>query len=101
MSNQPASKTALLQSFSNLTRATRHAAHNILSHPLAKPIVPHLPDPVKTFVNVNGDLQWGSWVEKGGVGEFDSARIYLAKWSRIVAEEVFSIPKTLYINYSF
>ncbi|KAH8833808.1 rab-GTPase-TBC domain-containing protein [Flagelloscypha sp. PMI_526] len=87
MSNQPASKTALLQSFSNLTRATRHAAHNILSHPLAKPIVPHLPDPVKTFVNVNGDLQWGSWVEKGGVGEFDSARIYLAKWSRIVAEE--------------
>jgi hypothetical protein len=78
---------ALLQSFSNITRATRHAAQNILSHPLAKPIVPHLPDPVKSLVNVNGDLEWGSWVEKGGVGEFESARVYLARWARIVAEE--------------
>lgn len=80
-------RLALLQSFSNITRATRHAAQNILSHPLAKPIVPHLPDPVKSLVNVNGDLEWGSWVEKGGVGEFESARVYLARWARIVAEE--------------
>lgn len=78
---------ALLQSFANITRATRHAAHNILSHPLAKPIVPHLPDPVRSLVNANGDLEWGSWVEKGGVGEFESARVYLARWARIVAEE--------------
>jgi TBC1 domain family member 15 len=77
----------LLQSFSNITRATRHAAQNILSHPLAKPIVPHLPDPVKSLVNVHGDVEWGSWVEKGGVGEFESARVYLARWARIVAEE--------------
>ena len=80
-------RTALLQSFANITRATRHAAQNILSHPLAKPIVPHLPDPVKSLVNANGDLEWGSWVEKGGVGEFESARVYLARWARIVAEE--------------
>lgn len=80
-------RMALLQSFSNITRATRHAAQNILSHPLAKPIVPHLPDPVKSLVNANGDLEWGSWVEKGGVGEFESARVYLARWARIVAEE--------------
>jgi hypothetical protein len=46
-----------------------------------------LPDPVKSLVNVNGDLEWGSWVEKGGVGEFESARVYLARWARIVAEE--------------
>jgi hypothetical protein len=26
-------------------------------------------------------------VEKGGVGEFESARVYLARWARIVAEE--------------
>lgn len=78
---------ALLQSFSNITRATRHAAQNILSHPLAKPIVPHLPDPVKSLVNANGEWEWGSWVEKGGVGEFESARVYLARWARIVAEE--------------
>ena len=80
-------RAALLQSFANITRATRHAAQNILSHPLAKPIVPHLPDPVKSLVSANGDLEWGSWVEKGGVGEFESARVYLARWARIVAEE--------------
>ncbi|TFK54943.1 GTPase-activating protein gyp7 [Heliocybe sulcata] len=85
--SQPPSqaRTALLQSFSNITRATRHAAQNILSHPLAKPIVPHLPDPVKSFVNAPGE--WSSWVEKSGVGEFESARVYLARWARIVAEE--------------
>jgi hypothetical protein len=78
---------AMLQSFSSITRATRHAAQNILSHPLAKPIVPHLPDPVKSMVNADGEWEWGSWVEKGGVGEFESARVYLARWARIVAEE--------------
>ena len=78
---------ALLQSFSNITRATRHAAQNILSHPLAKPILPHLPDPVRSLVNADGEWEWGSWVEKGGVGEFESARVYLARWARIVAEE--------------
>jgi len=80
-------RTALFQSFSNITRATRHAAQNILSHPLAKPIVPHLPDPVKSLVSAPGEWEWGSWVEKGGVGEFESARVYLARWARIVAEE--------------
>ncbi|KAJ7632536.1 rab-GTPase-TBC domain-containing protein [Roridomyces roridus] len=80
-------RTALLQSFSNITRATRHAAQNILSHPLAKPIIPHLPDPVRSLVNANGEWEWGSWVDKSGVGEFESARVYLARWARIVAEE--------------
>lgn len=83
----PQTRMALLQSFSNITRATRHAAQNILSHPLAKPIVPHLPDPVKSLVSAPGEWEWGSWVEKGGVGEFESARVYLARWARIVAEE--------------
>ncbi|EIN07434.1 RabGAP/TBC [Punctularia strigosozonata HHB-11173 SS5] len=78
-------RLALLQSFSSITRATRHAAQNILSHPLAKPIVPHLPDPVRSLVHAPGE--WSSWVEKGGVGEFESARVYLARWARIVAEE--------------
>ncbi|TDL24806.1 RabGAP/TBC [Rickenella mellea] len=86
-SPQSQARAALLQSFSNITRATRHAAQNILSHPLAKPIVPHLPDPVRSLVNANGEWEWGSWVEKGGVGEFESARVYLARWARIVAEE--------------
>ncbi|KAF8201436.1 GTPase-activating protein gyp7 [Pholiota molesta] len=73
-------RMALLQSFSNITRATRHAAQNIL------PLSPS-PDPVRSLVNANGEWEWGSWVEKGGVGEFESARVYLARWARIVAEE--------------
>ncbi|PCH38023.1 RabGAP/TBC [Wolfiporia cocos MD-104 SS10] len=80
-------RMALLQSFSQITRHAAHAAQQILSHPLAKPIVPHLPDPVRSIVNANGEWEWGSWVEKGGVGEFESARVYLARWARIVAEE--------------
>lgn len=36
-------------------------------------------------MSANGE--WASWVEKGGVGEFESARVYLARWARIVAEE--------------
>lgn len=86
-SSSSQARIALLQSFSQITRHAAHAAQQILSHPLAKPIVPHLPDPVRSLVNANGDLEWGSWVEKGGVGEFESARVYLARWARIVAEE--------------
>ncbi|KAH8116882.1 RabGAP/TBC [Phellopilus nigrolimitatus] len=59
-------RTALLQSFAQITRATH---------------------PVKSLVSASGETQWGSWVEKGGVGEFESARVYLARWARIVAEE--------------
>lgn len=80
-------RMALLQSFSQITRHAAHAAQQILSHPLAKPIIPRLPDPVRSLVNANGEWEWGSWVEKGGVGEFESARVYLARWARIVAEE--------------
>ena len=76
---------SFLQSFSNLTRATRHAAQQILSHPLAQPIVPHLPSPMQSLVTASGE--WAGWVEKGGMGEFESARVYLARWARVVAEE--------------
>jgi len=78
-------RLAFLQGFSQITKGARSTAQRILSHPLAKPIVPHLPDPVKSLVSANGE--WASWVEKGGVGEFESARVYLARWARIVAEE--------------
>ncbi|CAE6491467.1 unnamed protein product [Rhizoctonia solani] len=79
------SRTSLLQSFSQLTRATRHAAQQILSHPLAQPIVPHLPSPMQSFVNASGE--WAGLLEKGGMGEFEAARVYLARWARVVAEE--------------
>jgi hypothetical protein len=82
--SSPAS-SSLLQGFSQITRGARSTAQRILSHPLAKPIVPYLPEPVNSLVNANGE--WASWVEKGGVGEYESARVYLARWARIVAEE--------------
>lgn len=72
---------SFLQGFSNITQGARHAAQVILSHPLARPIVPHLPAPVKSLVNVEGE--WSSWVEQGGMGEFESARVYLARWARV------------------
>lgn len=78
-------RIALLQGFSQITRGARSTAQRILSHPLAKPIVPYLPEPVNSLINANGE--WASWVEKGGVGEYESARVYLARWARIVAEE--------------
>jgi TBC1 domain family member 15 len=78
-------RMSLLQGFSQITRGARSTAQRILSHPLAKPIVPYLPEPVNYLVNANGE--WASWVEKGGVGEYESARVYLARWARIVAEE--------------
>lgn len=78
-------RIALLQGFSQITRNARTTAQRILSHPLAKPIVPYLPEPVNSLVNASGE--WSSWVEKGGVGEYESARVYLARWARIVAEE--------------
>jgi hypothetical protein len=78
-------RISLLQGFSQITRGARTTAQRILSHPLAKPIVPYLPEPVNSLVNANGE--WASWVEKGGVGEYESARVYLARWARIVAEE--------------
>jgi hypothetical protein len=78
-------RTSLLQGFSQITRGARTTAQRILSHPLAKPITPYLPEPVNSLINANGE--WASWVEKGGVGEYESARVYLARWARIVAEE--------------
>ncbi|KAG8907411.1 GTPase activating protein [Tulasnella sp. 403] len=85
LSSPTNTRMAILSGFSQLTRATKHAAQNILSLPIARPILPHLPEPVRSLVNVQGE--WASWVEKSGVGEYESARVYLAKWARIVAEE--------------
>ena len=85
---------AVLQAFSSVTRATMYTAQKILSHPLARPIMPHLPDPVKTFVNA----EWATWLEKSGVGEYEGARVYLAKWARVSFIQSTSnyIPNILY-----
>lgn len=93
-------KQALLTSLSSLTNLSRRKASQILSHPLAQPVVPHLPPAVRSLVNVPGEWERNGQSQsatrhksrgrKGNndvASEFESARLYLAKWARIVAEE--------------
>ncbi len=91
-------RISVLSSFANFTQQARHASHAVLSHPLAKPYVPHLPGPVQSFAQAGpvplgpneGEWEWrtSSIANKSGTGEYyDSARVYLARWARLVAEE--------------
>ena len=69
-----------LDKFYGITTSAKNRAQNILSHPLAQPILPHLPHPVQSFTIANGE-------KKPPNREYDSASVYLAKWARKVAEE--------------
>uniref|UniRef100_U9TFW8 GTPase-activating protein GYP7 n=1 Tax=Rhizophagus irregularis (strain DAOM 181602 / DAOM 197198 / MUCL 43194) TaxID=747089 RepID=U9TFW8_RHIID len=69
-------KWNVLERFSKVARFSRDTAANILEHPLARPIVPHLPP------GVNNLLQSDPTVE-----EYDAGRLYLAKWALNVAEQ--------------
>ncbi|KAJ9479125.1 GTPase-activating protein GYP7 [Pseudozyma hubeiensis] len=91
-------RMSVLSSFASFTQKARHASHAVLSHPLAKPYVPRLPGPVQTFAQAGpvplgpneGEWEWrtSSIANKSGTGEYyDSARVYLARWARLVAEE--------------
>jgi TBC1 domain family member 15 len=87
-------RLSFLSSFSQITKSARQATHQVLTHPLAKPYVGHLPGPVQSFAQAGpfplgpiSDAEWGRIAQQSGVGEYDSARVYLAKWARLVAEE--------------
>lgn len=89
----PTPKQSLLTSLSNFTNFSRKTAQQVLAHPLAQPVLPHLPPAVRSFVNVPGEWERpGRRPPRTGRGgevenEFDSARLYLARWARVVAEE--------------
>ena len=94
--SDPSPKQALLSGLSQITRFSRRTANQItqqvLSHPLAQEVVPHLPPAVRSLVNVHGEWERsGRLPPKNGkndvVTEFESARLYLARWARVVAEE--------------
>lgn len=90
---------SVLNSFSRVTRGARtaaqSAAHSVLSHPLARPILHQIPEPIASFASVPGELIPGPaaaerhdrWAQEAGVDSFDSSRLFLAKWARVVAEE--------------
>ncbi|WVQ95362.1 hypothetical protein IAU59_002459 [Kwoniella sp. CBS 9459] len=92
--NTATPKQTLMTSLSSLTNFTRQKASQVLSHPLAQPVVPHLPPAVRSLVHVPGEWERSGRLppktEKGGndvASEFESARLYLARWARVVAEE--------------
>jgi hypothetical protein len=76
-------RTNILSTFSKITRAATNISSEILSHPS---IAPHLPQPVKTLIHADAP-QFAKWSDLTGTGEFESARVYLARWARLVAEE--------------
>lgn len=87
-------KQTLLSSLSGITGFTRKAAQQILSSPIAEPLVPKLPPAVRSFVNVQGEWERSGRLPPktgkssgGAAEEFESARLYLARWARVVAEE--------------
>lgn len=87
-------KQTLLTGLSNITSFSRKMSQQILSHPLAKEVVPHLPPAFRSLVTVPGEWERSgrsaasSSKRTGDVAsEFESARLYLAKWARVVAEE--------------
>lgn len=92
-------RTQLLSSFSQLTQKAKQLTQQVLSQPFAEPIVPHLPQNMRKMVDPSreweskarrralfGDDSRGS-TAASVTGEFESARVYLARWARVVAEE--------------
>ncbi|KAH9822539.1 rab-GTPase-TBC domain-containing protein [Melampsora americana] len=75
----------ILNSFSRITQNAKSAAQLVLSHKLAKPILPHLPKPFTSLANGEPDLV--RWSQQAGVEGYDVARVYLAKWASIVAAQ--------------
>ncbi|GAA5988859.1 hypothetical protein JCM10908_006201 [Rhodotorula pacifica] len=80
---------SVLSGFNRITRSARQisqqAASTVLSHPLAKPLAKHVPKPIAQFALAPGEVS--KLTDAAGVGAYDAARVYLAKWARIVAEE--------------
>ncbi|GAA5864179.1 hypothetical protein JCM8547_001281 [Rhodosporidiobolus lusitaniae] len=80
---------SVLSGFSRITRSARsisqQAASTVLSHPLAKPLAKHVPKPIAQLALAPGEVS--RLTQAAGVGTYDSARVYLAKWAKIVAEE--------------
>ncbi|RIA92634.1 rab-GTPase-TBC domain-containing protein [Glomus cerebriforme] len=72
-------KWNVFEQFSKVARFSRDTAANILEHPLARPIIPHLPPGVNNLIQ--------SDPARSVVEEYDAGRIYLAKWAASVAEQ--------------
>lgn len=67
----------ILERFSQVARFSRDAATNILDHPITKQILPpHVQQRIQE-----------SEAAKRVMDDYDSARVYLAKWAATVADQ--------------
>ncbi|CAI2170206.1 7948_t:CDS:10 [Funneliformis geosporum] len=69
-------KWNVLEQFSKVARYTRNTATTLLENPLARPLLPHLSSGIVPAEST-----------RSVVDEYDSGRLYLAKWAAIVAEQ--------------
>ncbi|CAG8537730.1 6044_t:CDS:10 [Paraglomus occultum] len=69
----------VMERFSKVARFSRDAAATILEHPLARPILPHLPPALNNIAQSEN--------ARVVIDEYDAGRVYLAKWAARVAEE--------------
>ena len=93
---EPSPRQVLLTGLSQITNFSRRTAsqltQQVMSHPLAQEVVPHLPPAVRSLVNAPGEWERSGRLppktgKKDVATEFESARVYLARWARVVAEE--------------
>jgi TBC1 domain family member 15 len=71
---------SLLEKFARVTAFGRRTANDILEQPIVKEqIIPRLPPQMRNIVKSKEVAKY--------VGEYDSAREYLARWAAGVAEE--------------
>ena len=69
---------SVLNAFSKITRQARSAAQNIakplLSHDLARPILPHLPAPVASLAEARNP-EFARWEQSAGLAEYNAAHV--------------------------
>lgn len=102
-------RMSLLSHFSHVTRSARDASRQLMEHPVITNAQQHhqqyqrrlagrIPAAVQSYAHAGPLGPFGpvassssksmeEVAEKAGVSEYDSARVYLAKWARLVAEE--------------
>ncbi|KAI5474625.1 GTPase activating protein [Pseudohyphozyma bogoriensis] len=71
---------SVFNSLGRITRGARSAAQTLIPHLPSAPLRPHT-----ARATAPGELT--RLTDSAGVGGYDAARVYLAKWARVVAEE--------------
>ncbi|CAO1630560.1 unnamed protein product [Parajaminaea phylloscopi] len=101
-----ATRMSLLTTFSHVTRSARDASRQLMEHPVVtnaqqqyqRRLAERRPTAAQSYANAGPLGPFGrhsttatgavdDMAERAGVAEYDSARVYLAKWARLVAEE--------------